>query len=292
MSSTAGAPHGSGEPGDNKDSEVISYLPPTGKPLGTNIYFKIGAGVVIPILRMITKRDWRGIENLPKSGPVIVVSNHISYVDPLIFAHFLYANGRAPRFLGKASVFKVPVIGRIIAGSGQVPVERESAGASQSLRHAVAFLEAGHCLGVYPEGTLTRDEKTWPMVAKTGIARLAIMTQVPVIPCAQWGAQEILPTYGKSLKLFPRTKVSVWAGAPLDFSRWRGREDDQQALTEATAYVMAAITSQLEEIRGEKAPKEIFDPHLSDLPRIGNFKRAGKSDRKSELKSSNDRKRV
>jgi 1-acyl-sn-glycerol-3-phosphate acyltransferase len=86
-----------------------------------------------------TKRDWRGAENLPKSGPVIVVSNHISYADPLIFAHFLYKNGRAPRFLGKASVFKVPVIGKIIAGSGQIPVERETDNASQALSHAIAF---------------------------------------------------------------------------------------------------------------------------------------------------------
>ena len=255
----------------------ISYLPPTGDPLGTNKYFKFGASIVIPLLRLITKRDWRGIENLPKSGPVIVVSNHISMVDPLIFAHFLYANGRAPRFLGKASVFKVPLIGKIIAGSGQVPVERESAGASFALRHAVAFLKAGHCLGVYPEGTLTRDANTWPMKAKTGIARLAIMTQVPVIPCAQWGAQEILPTYSKRLKLFPRTKVSVWAGAPLHFTKWIGREDDPVALSEATDYVMAAITSELQKIRGEQAPTEIFDPHLSDLPRIGNFKRAARA---------------
>lgn len=271
---------------DGQTKFEISYLPPVGKPLGTNGYFKFGAGVIIPLLRLITKRDWRGIENLPKSGPVIVVSNHISLIDPLIFAHFLYANGRAPRFLGKASVFKVPFIGKIIAGSGQVPVERETADASFALRHAVAFLEAGHCLGVYPEGTLTRDADTWPMKAKTGIARLAIMTQVPVIPCAQWGAQEILPTYSKRLKLFPRTKVSVWAGAPLHFTKWAGREDDPIALAEATDYVMAAITSQLEKIRGEQAPVEIFDPHLSDLPRIGNFKRAAgqsaRNDRKRE----------
>lgn len=276
---------GASSHGEQTNTE-ISYLPPTGDPLGTNKYFKFGASIVLPLLRLITKRDWRGIENLPKSGPVIVVSNHVSMVDPLIFAHFLYANGRAPRFLGKASVFKVPLIGKIIAGSGQVPVERGSADASFALRHAVAFLKAGHCLGVYPEGTLTRDANTWPMKAKTGIARLAIMTQVPVIPCAQWGAQEILPTYSKRLKLFPRTKVSVWAGAPLHFTKWIGREDDPVALAEATDYVMAAITSELEKIRGEQAPTEIFDPHLSELPRIGNFKRAARA------AHDKDRKRV
>lgn len=259
-----------------QSNSAIEYAPPSGSPLGTNKYFRLGAAVIIPLLNLVAKRDWRGVENIPKTGPVIVVSNHISYVDPLLFAQFLYRNGRAPRFLGKASIFKVPIIGKIIAGSGQVPVERETENASHALKQAVAFLKAGHCLGVYPEGTLTRDLDGWPMRAKTGIARLAITTQVPVIPCAQWGAQDILPTYGKRPKLFPRTKVSVWAGAPLTFERWKGLESDPAALEEATRYVMASITGILEDIREEKAPSEIFDPHTSNLPRTGNYKKSEK----------------
>jgi len=252
----------------------IKYAPPTGKPLGTNPYFKFGAGVIIPILTLFTKRDWKGVENIPQSGPVIVVCNHISYADPLIFSQFLYQNGRAPRYLGKASVFKVPIIGKIIAGSGQIPVERETESARDALQHAIAIVKAGHCLGVYPEGTLTRDENFWPMRAKTGVARLAIITQAPVIPCAQFGAQKLLPRYGKIPRFWTRTKVSVRAGSALDFSRWKGKEHDPAALSEATQYVMAAITRLLEEIRGEYAPAEIFDPHTSQLPRTGNYKKA------------------
>lgn len=254
----------------------ISYAPPSGKPLGTTNWFRFGAGLIKPLLNLIAKRDWRGVENLPKSGAAIAVCNHISYVDPLLFTHFLYDNGRAVRYLGKASLFKMPIIGRVLLGAGQIPVERESSVASHSLQHAIAFLKSGHLLGVYPEGTLTRDENYWPMRGKTGIARLAILTQVPVIPCAQWGAQEILPAYSKKLKLFPRTKVVVVAGKPLDFSKWYGRAEDPVALEEATAYVMSAITRLLEEIRGEKAPAEIFDPRKSQLPRTGNFKREQK----------------
>lgn len=226
----------------------ISYAPPSGKPLGTTNWFRFGAGLIKPLLNLIAKRDWRGVENLPKSGAAIAVCNHISYVDPLLFTHFLYDNGRAVRYLGKASLFKMPIIGRVLLGAGQIPVERESSVASHSLQHAIAFLKSGHLLGVYPEGTLTRDENYWPMRGKTGIARLAILTQVPVIPCAQWGAQEILPAYSKKLKLFPRTKVVVLAGKPLDFSKWYGRAEDPVALEEATAYVMSAITRLLEEI--------------------------------------------
>ena len=254
----------------------ISYAPPSGKPLGTTGWFRFGADLIRPLLNLIAKRDWRGIENIPKSGAAIAVCNHISYVDPLIFTHFLYDNGRAPRYLGKASLFKLPIIGRVLLGAGQIPVERETSSASQSLQHAIAFLNSGHLLGVYPEGTLTRDENYWPMKAKTGIARLAILTQVPVIPCAQWGAQKILPAYSKKVKLFPRTKVIVVAGKPLDFSKWYGKAEDPVALEEATAFVMSAITRLLEDLRGEKAPAEIFDPKQSQLPRTGNFKREQK----------------
>jgi len=251
----------------------ISYAPPSGKPLGVTSWFRFGAILVRPLLNLVAKRDWRGIENLPKSGAAIAVCNHISYVDPLLFTHFLYDNGRAPRYLGKASLFKLPIIGRVLLGAGQIPVERETSVASDALQHAIAFLKAGHLLGVYPEGTLTRDTSYWPMRAKTGIARLAILTQVPVIPCAQWGAQKILPAYSKKPKLFPRTKVIVKAGTPLDFSKWYGKAEDPVAVEEATAHVMSAITKLLEEIRGEKAPSEVFDPKKSALPRTGNYKK-------------------
>jgi len=251
----------------------ISYDPPTGKPLGITGWFRFGAGVCRPLLNLIAKRDWRGAENLPKSGAAIAVCNHISYLDPLTFTHYLYNNGRAVRYLAKASVFKVPLVGRVLLGAGQIPVERETSNATDALQHAIAFLKAGHLLGVYPEGTLTRDQNYWPMKAKTGIARLAIISKVPVIPCAQWGAQEILPAYSKKPKLFPRTTVTVVAGKPLDFSKWYGKENDPVALEEATAFVMRTITDLLEEIRGEKAPAEIFDPKKSNLPRIGNFKK-------------------
>ena len=251
----------------------VSYAPPTGKPLGTNLTFKIGTKIAIPFIKAITKRKWIGAENIPQTGAVIVANNHLSYFDVLNFAHFLYSNGRAPRFLGKVEVFRVPIIGRIILAAGQVPVERETPNAGKAVDHAKKLLEAGHLLGVYPEGTLSRDANHWPMVAKTGLARLALTTNTPVIPVAQWGSQIMMPTYSKKLKLFPRTQITMVAGKPVDLSLWYGKGEDPQALIEATAKIMLEITILLEQIRGEKRPEVIFDPHTSDLPRTGNFKK-------------------
>lgn len=251
----------------------ISYAPPSGTPLGTNLAFKIGTSVVVPLLNLVSKHHWRGGEKIPATGPVIVASNHVSYLDVLFLTHFLYRNGRAPRYIGKEGVFKTPIIGKIVLAAGQIPVVRESKDAAKALEYAVKTLESGHLLGVYPEGTLTRDPDGWPMIAKTGLVRLAIMTKTPIVPIAQWGSQIVMPTYEKKIKLFPRTSINIIVGAPLDLSHWYGRESEQEALTEATAFVMRAITDLLEELRGEKRPVAIFDPHTSDLPRTGNFKK-------------------
>jgi 1-acyl-sn-glycerol-3-phosphate acyltransferase len=252
----------------------VSYEPPQGNPLGTNPWFRFGACVLRPILNLIIKKDWRGGEKLPKSGAAIVVCNHLSYVDPLTFTHFLYNNGRAPRYLGKESVFRIPIIGTVIKGAGQIPVTRESKDAVKGLEHAIAVLKAGHLLGVYPEGTLTRDENLWPMRAKTGVARLALITGAPVYPCASWGPEKVLPPYSKKLHIFPRTKVSVLMGDPVDLSRWHGKDEDPIAVEEAAEQIMDRITALLEELRNEKAPSVRFDPKKSDLPRIGNYKKA------------------
>lgn len=253
---------------------VPVVLPPHGRPLGSNVTWKIGAHLLIPLLKIISKPTWIGGENIPETGPMIAFGNHISYADPLFFAYFLYEHNRAVRFMGKASLFRIPVMGWILRSAGQLPVEREVKGSTiDAVHQSKALLAAGHCLGIYPEGTLTRDEKFWPMVAKTGLARLAVTTKAPVIPCAQWGAASILAPYSKRIKLWPRTKVVMVAGKPLDFSPWFGKEEDHEAMVEASAYAMLAITQLLETIRGESAPKDIFDPHRSELPRVGNFKK-------------------
>ena len=130
-------------------------------------YYRFAALLIRPILFAITKRDWRGIENIPAKGGAIVAVNHISYADPLVFAHFLFDNGRPPRFLAKSGLFKVPIVKTIILGAGQIPVYRESDGAHHAYQAAVDAVQRGELLGVYPEATLTRDPDIWPMTGKT-----------------------------------------------------------------------------------------------------------------------------
>ena len=236
----------------------------SGKKLG--FWYHLAICLLRPGMLAFTKRDWHGTENLraeilPDGGqaPIVVCPNHISWFDPLVSAHFLYDNGRPPRFLGKESVFRVPVAGRIITGAGQIPVYRETTDAASSVRAAIAAVEQGECVVVYPEGTITRDPGLWPMTGKTGAARIALTTGAPVIPVAQWGAQEVIGPYRKEFRILPRKVMRVTAGPPVDLDDLRGRALDSATLREATVRIVAAITALLEEIRGEAAPAERFD---------------------------------
>ena len=255
---------------------MLTYVlikPPKGKPLGNNLGYQIAALLLLPILNLITRRNWLGRDKVPQSGAAIFFTNHISYADPLVFAHYLYKNGRAVRFIGKASLWKVPIVGWVIRKAEQIPVARESSSSREALQEAVNALELGHAIGIYPEGTLTRDPDLWPMTAKTGAVRLAIISCAPLIPVAQWGAQKILSPYSKIPRLFPPTKVTVQCGDAIDLSHWHGKENDNEAMSEATMHIMRVITGMLSKIRDENPPEIMFDIRKSDLPRTGNFKK-------------------
>lgn len=228
-------------------------------PARSNRAYRNVARVVRTFLFATTRPDWHGAEHLPSEGGFIAVANHLTEVDPLTFAHYLWDNGHVPRVLAKSSLFRVPVVGRVLRATGQIPVHRDTAAAGDSLRSAVAAVGEGECVAVFPEGTLTRDPDLWPMVGRTGVARLALTTRAPVVPVAQWGMQDLLARYGKVLKPFPRKKVTVVAGPPVDLSDLYDRPQDTATLREATERVMTAITELLEQVRGEQAPAERYD---------------------------------
>ena len=210
---------------------------------------------------IFTKRDWQGMENLnTDDGGIIVAVNHNSWFDPLVIAHALWDNDRPPRFLAKESVFRVPIAGTIITSAGQIPVYRETREAVAAVRDAVTAVQAGECVVVYPEGTITKDPELWPMAGKTGAARIALATGRPVIPMAQWGATDVIGPYKKELKILPRKTMHVRVGEPVDLSDLAGRPMDQATLEIATNRILDAMTALLANIRGEQPPVERFRP--------------------------------
>ena len=222
---------------------------------------------------LLTRRDWRGVENLPVSGGIVVVTNHISHADPFVVAHFLHDSGRVPRFLAKEVLFRLFFAGQVLRGARQIPVYRETVDATKAYSAAVSAVLAGECVVIYPEATLTRDPALWPMTGKTGAARVALETGAPVVPVGQWGAQEIVAPYARKVRLLPRRTLHVWAGPPIDLDDLRDRPVDAALLEEATERIMAAVTAVVEHIRGERAPAVRFDPRLHDLPLTGDPER-------------------
>ena len=242
-------------------------------------WYRLAVIVLRPLMTALTRRNWQGAENLPVGVGFVVVVNHISYVDPFTFGHFMYDNGYLPRFLTKESVFRTPFIGRVVSGAQQIPVYRETADAAASYAAAVDAVRRGECVVIYPEGTLTRDPDLWPMRGKTGAARIALATGCPVIPVAQWGAQRILPPYHHWPRLLPRHDSDVRAGRPVDLARFGGVEVTATILKEATDQVMADLTGLLEQIRGEVAPAQRWDPKAGGQSPIGNPNRRPEQDR-------------
>jgi 1-acyl-sn-glycerol-3-phosphate acyltransferase len=213
-------------------------------------------------LTWLSRRVTVGGERIPRRGGALLVMNHISHLDPAVDAVFVHRQGRVPRFLAKESLFRAPIFGSIISGAGSIPVYRGTKDAGDSLRAASQALQDGKIVVIYPEGTITKDPDWWPMRPHTGVARLILDNMdnnVPVIPAARWGTQEIFNGYTKKFRPFPRKAVTVAVGKPMDLSAYRDQPVTNAVLREVTNGVMNEVKALLAEIRNEEAPKE-FHP--------------------------------
>jgi 1-acyl-sn-glycerol-3-phosphate acyltransferase len=234
--------------------------------------FRVLAYLLLPFIHLVGRYRITGMENVPATGAFVVTPNHFSNFDPLVTGYAMWRSGRMPRYLAKASLFRVPVLGWLLKRAGQVPVERTGASRNADpIAAARKIAAAGHALVIYPEGSLTRDPDLWPMRGKSGAVRTALSADIPLIPMAHWGTQAILPTYGKGISLFPPKKVDIVFGPPVDLSAFRGRPLDGATLMEATTVVMAAITALVEQLRNEKAPVERWDPAKHNQEETGRF---------------------
>ncbi|GHF14428.1 1-acyl-sn-glycerol-3-phosphate acyltransferase [Amycolatopsis deserti] len=217
--------------------------------------FWVGAAAVLfyPV-SWIGRRVYTGAERIPREGPALVVMNHVSHMDPAVDAVFIHRQKRVPRFLAKDSLARTPIFGKILVGAGSIPVYRGSAQAGDSLRAAHQALQEGKVVVIYPEGTITKDPQGWPKRSHTGVARLALDNDVPVIPVARWGTQQILDFYHKKVRLIPRTTVTHKVGEPVDLSAYRGKPQTGPLLREVTELLMERVTELLAEVRGEQPP--------------------------------------
>ncbi len=216
---------------------------------------------VIPVLWLLARIERYGTANLPREGGFIIAPNHTSNIDPVVVGAAVYKAGRSPHFLGKASLWTVPVVSAVLRATRQIPVHRGRVTAENDpLRSAHEALAEGRGVIVYPEGTLTRDPDLWPMRGKTGAVRLALASGVPLIPAAHWGTQQLLPPYAKWVHTIPRVTIRVRFGEPVDLSRFAGRPLDAATLSEATTLVMDAVTALVADLRAETPPAQRWDP--------------------------------
>jgi 1-acyl-sn-glycerol-3-phosphate acyltransferase len=174
---------------------------------------------------------FEGAHRIPTYGPVILASNHTSYLDPLVMAFLADRRHRRLRFLAKAELFDKRGLGWALRRIRQIPVQRNTADAAASLDAAVKALEAGECVAVFPEGTISLDLE--PMAGKTGAARLAALTGVPVTPVGLWGAHRIL-FKGRKPRWQRGVAETVVVGAPV-------RVASHDDVYDATDRVMEAI---------------------------------------------------
>jgi len=228
-----------------------------------NFWIRLCEMLFYPASRLLGRRTFGGVDRLTIPGAQLIVANHISHLDPLYDAVFIRTSGRIPHIMAKSSLWKIPVLGGALTGTGQIPVDRSGSGAGQaSVDAATQALADGKVVLIYPEGSVTKEPDFWPMKPKPGVAALALSGDFPVVPVVHWGTQQIYNSYAPKRKFtpFPRKQVQVIAGPPIDLSAWRGKPVDARAIRDVSFLIMGTIKDMLAELRGEVPPTELFDP--------------------------------
>jgi len=192
-------------------------------------------GVLTPIIRVCFRVKIEGRENLPARGPVILASNHRSFLDSIFIPAILR---RRVTFVAKAEYFDDPKTAWFFRGVGQIPIRREGGSAGErALASATEVLERGGVFGIYPEGTRTRDG--YLHRGHTGVARLSMRTGTAIVPVGLIGTDEVQPVDKRMPRLFRR--VTVRFGEPLDPERYGEYEQEHLALRELTDELMYEI---------------------------------------------------
>lgn len=202
--------------------------------------------ILTPVLRFLFRVKVEGKENIPKKGPIIMASNHVSFSDSIFLPLVL---GRRITFVAKAEYFDDPKTAWFFRAVGQIPIRREGGDAAQrALDTAREVLEGGGVFGIYPEGTRSPDGRLYK--GRTGIARLALQTKAPIIPVAMIGTREAQPIGQVKPNFF--STITVRFGKPMTFPHLADRGDDRMALRNITDEVMF----ELRELSGQEYVNE------------------------------------
>jgi 1-acyl-sn-glycerol-3-phosphate acyltransferase len=220
------------------------------------MFWWVVKAILGPILTVVWRPRNEGMGNVPRSGPAILASNHLSFADhffgPLPLRRPIVFLGKREYFTGKG--IKGLISKGFFSGVGVIPLDRTGGGASEeALRTGLRVLGEGRLLGIYPEGTRAPDNRLYR--GKTGVARLALESRVPVIPMAMINTFELMPSGQTRPRLGVRPGVRF--GEPLDFSRYYGKEEDRRVLRTVTDEIMHAI--------GELSGQQYVDRYAADV---------------------------
>jgi len=211
---------------------------------------------VTPFVRVFVRVRVEGREHVPRRGPVILASNHRSFLDSIFIPLVMR---RRVTFVAKAEYFDDPKVAWFFRSCGQIPIRREGGSASErALASATEVLRSGNVFGIYPEGTRTRDG--YLHRGHTGVARLAMRCNVPIVPIGLIGTDDVQPIDSRLPRLFQR--VTIRFGEPIDPARYSGREHDRMALRELTDEVMYEIC----QLSGYEYVDTYATKHAEDIP--------------------------
>lgn len=219
--------------------------------------YQMAKAIVVPWMHWF-RWNIEGLDNIPKEGPVILAFNHISFLDPFASAYAVHLAGRRPRFLGKAELFDDKRIAWILKGAKQIPVHRGTATAPMALDHALDALHDDQVIVIFPEGTITTDPDLHPMAPKTGLARLALASGAPVLPCALWGTANIWPKGFAKRWWPPKQDILVRIGEPM---KLEGRPDSPEDWKRCGEIVMDKVAQLVASLRpavaDRRRPKKV-----------------------------------
>ena len=212
--------------------------------------------LVSPFVHVFVRVRVEGRDNVPRHGPVILASNHRSFLDSIFIPMVMR---RRVTFVAKAEYFDDAKTAWFFRSCGQIPIRREGGSASErALASATEVLRAGNVFGIYPEETRTRDGLLHR--GHTGVARLSLRCNVPIVPVGLIGTDDVQPVDSRFPKLF--RPVTIRFGEPVDPQRYAGREDDRMALRELTDEVMYEIC----QLSGYEYVDTYATKHAEDIP--------------------------